>query len=240
MPDPNKGKKVKGETTTTTSTRRGKQDGKFGTFTDTESNTPYTQNSSKGSPEFNQAFSEARSDGDKSFGFEGKSYNTNLKGNDTSNTSSFAPDKTSVASITPRDIKHMSYKGGKTQMIQVPERKAEMFANTGSNMDNMNFAGSRQSFISSEQRGNSASYEISGSKGENTSTSTRLSDNQADAMRSSYSRGRTTAPSEDLATRMNAKEDARTKKVVKRAQGTAAKMEANATRVAKNKRTYKG
>ena len=240
MPDPNKGKKVKGKTTTTTSTRRGKQDGKFGVFTNTQSDTPYTQNSSGGSPEFKQAFSEARSGGDKNFGFEGKRYNTNLAGNDTSNTSSFAPDKMSVASITPRDIKHMSYKDGVTQKIQVPEKKAAMFANTGSNMDNMKFAGSKQSFISSEQRGNSASYEISGSKGKNTSTSTRLSDNQADAMRSSYSRGRTTAPSEDLATRMNAKEDARTKKVVKRAQDTAAKMEANATRVEKNKRTYKG
>ena len=35
MPDPNKGKKVKGETTTTTSTRRGKQDGKFGKILNT-------------------------------------------------------------------------------------------------------------------------------------------------------------------------------------------------------------
>ena len=150
-------------------------------------------------------------------------------------------DNFGARNVQPEGIKNLR-PDTKSPKIEVAKKQSTtaMFANTGSNRDNMKFGGSNQSFISSEQRGNSASYETSGSKGQNSSTSVRLSDNQAKAVGTPYAKGRTTAPSEDLATRMNKKEDARTATVVKRAEGTAKKMAANKKRVAENKRNYKG
>jgi len=150
-------------------------------------------------------------------------------------------DNFGARNVQPEGIKNLR-PDTKSPKIELAKKQSTtaMFANTGSNRDNMKFGGSNQSFISSEQRGNSASYETSGSKGQNSSTSVRLSDNQAKAVSTPYAKGRTTAPSEGLATRMNKKEDARTATVVKRAEGTAKKMAANKKRVAENKRNYKG
>jgi hypothetical protein len=148
MPNPTDPVKevTRGETTTTTSTRRGEiREGIPGTFTDTTKSTPVTTTTTgngNGSVEFNAAFDSARKEGLPTFTFNNKEYTTEMKDsstkNETSTTSTFERDKVvGVSKLQPHGIKFspQSYKMGKTQNIQDPNTMGVYSVSRGNGRD---------------------------------------------------------------------------------------------------------
>ena len=250
VPGPgDKDKKKKGKTKTTTSTgtpevTRSKsritgKDGQEGTRR-TETTTTPTIKKTEFTPEGNKAYA-AKSKKDRIA--QDKAWTKISQSKDVKVTNI---DNFGVRNVQPEGIKHLGF-SGKTEPIKVAAPKVKpkaMYHVSGSNIPNMKFGGSSSSTVTSstnvvpsKSHTTSPGNTISGNP--NTAKVTKLSDNQASAMRTPYNRGRSTPFSEEQSTNINEKNEKRLATISARQEGVNERHVANKKRIKANQNKRK-